>query len=904
MIRSKYVAFIMLLLLSMSASAQKDTEFWFAAPEVSVHTANFDKPIRFFITTYGQASTVTISQPAGGGMPPQTVNIPANTSQSVDVTAWITSIENTPANTTLNYGIKIEATTPVTIYYEVVSLQCLCNPEIFVLKGANALGTDFFIPSQTIAANNNTYSPQPYSSFDIVATENNTTVTITPSNPIVGHVAGTAFTVILNEGQTYSATATGQSGAQHLQGSIVTSDKPIAVTVKDDLLTGPWGGCADLAGDQIVPVNIVGTEYIAMQGALYNPLDYIYVMATQNNTNISQNGNPVATLNAGQTQQFSLNGPNTYIQASAPVYVLQLSGIGCELSISILPQLVCTGSDRVSFARSSPNDLYVNLMVKNGGQGNFQVNGLPGVITAGQFTAVAGTGGQWYAAQVSLPIGQYPQGSVISVTNTTHLFHLGVLDGSAQSGARFGYFSNYGIVEPVATTTTANVCAGDTVFLFADPIVGATYQWTGPNGFSSTDQNPVIPHSATADSGLYVLTVDVDGCTNTTDITVQVHAKPDVTITTDKDTICGSNVATLTASGADNYTWSPSTGLSSTSGSTVVASPTASTVYTVIGSNAFQCADTASVSIYYGGTVQMSHNIEMCDDSSFMFDNQLIDQAGTYTKTFIGQSGCDSVVTLNVAVKTPPPPVTFNLSDICFGSEVTVMASVTGNYSYDWNMGNAIVASGSNAGPYTMEWTETGTKVVSLTITNECGSSSFTDSLHVNAIPVAHIDDITVSGLCGGDSIRITATSGAGYKYSWSEMGQLVGDDDHYVEFIPNGGFVKLDVTTPEGCSASDSVFVNVDQCCIAALPTAFTPNGDGRNDIYRIITLGNNELLSFSIANRFGEMVFDTKDTRKGWDGTYKGRLADVGVYIYYVKFKCHDGSTGEIKGDVTLIR
>ncbi len=906
MFRNKSFLLVVFLLLSISAFAQKDTEFWFAAPEVSVSNANFDKPIRFFITTYATAATVTISQPAGGGMPPQTVNIAANTSQSVDVTNWITSIENTPANMTLNYGIKIESTTPVTIYYEVVSLQCLCNPEIFVLKGANALGTDFYIPSQTIAANNASYSPQPYSSFDIVATENNTTITITPSNPIVGHPAGTPFNIMLNEGQTYSATATGQTGALHLQGSKVVADKPIAITVKDDLLTGPWGGCADLAGDQIIPVNVVGTEYIAMQGSLYNPLDYIYVMATQNGTTISQNGAPAGTLNAGQTQQLSIGAASTYIQSSLPVYVLQLSGIGCELSTSVLPQLECTGSDKVSFARSSPNDLYVNLMVKSGGQGNFLVNGVAGVVTAAQFTAVPGTANQWFAAQVSLPIGPYPQGSVISVTNSTNLFHLGVLDGSAQSGARFGYFSNYGIVNPVATTTTSSVCEGETIYLFADPLVGATYNWTGPNGFTSTSQNPVIPNVTVADSGLYTLTVDVDGCTNSTDINVVVFPKPVISVVTDKDTICGSNVATLTASGADTYSWSPSTGLSSTTGSVVTASPAATTVYTVIGSNIHQCTDTASLTIVYGGVIQVNHNIEMCNDSSFMFGNQLVNTTGTYSQSFVGLSGCDSIVTLNVVVKTPPPPVTFNVRDICLGSEMAVYASVSGAYTYNWEFGDATVKSGSAQGPYSLSWNDTGLKVISLTISNECGSETYSDSMWVNSKPIARINEVqsAAAGLCGGDSITLTAYSDMGYEYKWSASGKLFGADGPILGLIPNGGYVKLEVSNGFGCTATDSIYLMIEQCCVVALPTAFSPNGDGKNDIYRVITLGNNKLVDFVVANRWGEVVFETKDMTKGWNGYYKGQPADMGVYGYILRYKCYDGSSGEQKGDVTLIR
>ncbi|HLP21872.1 MAG TPA: hypothetical protein VK174_16275, partial [Chitinophagales bacterium] len=210
---------IALFIVFFKAGAQTDTLFWFAAPEVSISTSTFDRPIVLRITPATQAATVTISQPAGGGMPNQVVTIPAGSTQTVDLSAWIDIIENKPADAILNYGLKIQSTAPVTAYYEVVSAQCQCNPEIFVLKGQSAMGNDFWVPSQNYLDNNPGYAPVPYSAFDIVATQNNTTITITPSNAIVGHAAGVPFTVVLNEGQTFSATASSGLAAQHLQGS-------------------------------------------------------------------------------------------------------------------------------------------------------------------------------------------------------------------------------------------------------------------------------------------------------------------------------------------------------------------------------------------------------------------------------------------------------------------------------------------------------------------------------------------------------------------------------------------------------------------------------------------------------------------------------------------------------------
>ncbi len=514
----KNILTLLCLCYAFIAAAQTDTVFWFAAPEVSIDASNFDRPIVLRITSYNQAATVTISQPAAGGMPVQTSVVPANSTQTVDITNWIDFIENKPANTTLNYGLYISATAPVTVYYEVVSTQCQCNPEIFVLKGGNALGTDFFIPSQNYLDNNPGYSPVPYSAFDMVATQNNTTITITPANNIVGHAAGVPFNVVLNAGQTFSATAASGLAAQHLQGSRVTSDKPIAITVKDDLLYGaPFGGCSDLGGDQIVPTPLLGTEYVAMSGFLNAPGDQLFITSIQNGTSISKNGTLLTTINAGQTFQTAVGGPSAYIQTSAPAYVWQMSGIGCEIGLDLLPPIVCTGSYSVSFTRSTTEDLYVNIMVRAGNQGNFLVNGAAGVITAAQFSAVPGTGGVWMNAQVLLPIGSYPQNTAINVSNTTSFFHLGMIHGGPGSGTRFGYFSNFAKIEVVASASAPNICAGSGLQLNADTIPQATYNWSGPSGFSSALQNPYLSNTNTFNSGDYVVSATVLGCPSNAD---------------------------------------------------------------------------------------------------------------------------------------------------------------------------------------------------------------------------------------------------------------------------------------------------------------------------------------------------------------------------------------------------
>ncbi len=553
------------LLFSLSfcySPAQQDTEFWFVCPEVSqTGGLNLDRPIFLRMTAFASAASVTISQPAGGGFPTTVVAIPANSTVSFDLTPWINVLENKPPNTVLNFGLHIVATTPISAYYHVVSGACLCNPEDFVLKGSNAVGVDFWIPGQNVLNNDPGYTPTPHNAFDIVATQNATTVTITPAQAIAGHAAGATFTVVLNAGQTYCAEAASTLAANHLAGSRVTSDKPIAITEKDDLLgytsLGVYG--ADLIGDQIVPTNVLGTQYIPMYGGLTAPGDRLFITATQPGTTISLNGTYVTTIGAGATYMMFCPSPSGYVQTNNPVYVYQLSGIHSEVGSALLPQINCTGSNTVSIQQSSTIDFKLNLLVKTVGTGSFLVNGAAGVITSGMFTIVPATGGIWSSAQVTMPVASYPIGSVLNIANAGNLFQMGYLSsGPPNSGADFGYFSNYGGINPNPNGTT-NICDGDSLKLYADSFGLATYLWSGPGGFISTLENPFIPGSVSPDSGTYKVIVHTPGCTDSGTISIAVHPYPDVNLGNDT-LVCGAASLILqdldAVYASDTFLWS------------------------------------------------------------------------------------------------------------------------------------------------------------------------------------------------------------------------------------------------------------------------------------------------------------------------------------------------------------
>ena len=560
-------------LVSFSLQAQVDTKFWFVAPEVTSDHA--DRPIFIRVSSFSQA-TVTITQPANPSFVPIIQNLGANSSASINLTDFIDNIENKPENTVLNYGILVESTSPITAYYEVNASN---NPDIFALKGNNALGTDFFIPLQNFY-NVGTYGVQPRAGFDIVATENNTQITVTPTTALVGRPAGVPFTFTLNAGQTYSLIASSLLGDQLPSGTRVTSNKKIAITIKHDSMI--LNQCRDLIGDQIVPVDVVGDEYIVMRGYL-NSQERFFVTATEDATQITVSGNVVATINAGEVYQHAITDAFTYVESSKPIYIFHVSGFGCELGGALLPSIKCTGSRQVQFTRSTSEFFGLNIMIKNGNQGNFVLNGSNQLVPVSAFTVVPGSNNEWVAAQIDYTTAQVAvnQNSLISNSSTdAPIFHLGIINGGATSGCRYGYFSDFG--GDLNLGGTKLVCLGESALLDAGPGQDS-YLWsTGATSQTITVSNPEV----------YYVDTSKDGC-NVSDTVEVIIDIPEVEITGTQYLCPGEITSLFAGAGFASYLWS--------NGSTNASIFVGAGIYTVTVTNALGCQNSDSIIVFSNG---------------------------------------------------------------------------------------------------------------------------------------------------------------------------------------------------------------------------------------------------------------------------------------------------------------
>jgi len=511
---------LLTLLASLSlwqAHGQSDTEFWFAAPDLQ--QTHGDRPILLRIASADNPATVTVSIPANSSFIPLVVTLPANSSTSVDLTPFIDLIENGTVNTVLKKGLYIVANNRISVYYDINHDR---NSDLYALKGLNALGKEFTVPLQMDFPNRPSTATVNYTAdIILLATQDGTQVSVTARNLLTGQPLD--FIISLNRGETYVLSSASSVGSLKPGGTMIRSNKPIAISTKDDSIFLPGQSCGDTAGDQLIPDAIAGKEYILTKGYLASNPDAYYVFATQDNTIISVDGVIVANLvQRGDVYKGQLSALSTYVQSSKPVQVFHITGIGCELGGAVIPSIKCTGSTQVNITRASASqNFYLNVLSPSSIVNSFLLNGSNTWIDATQFQPVPGTSGQWSVARLSVPTSVAGTNSPVVIENTAGKFHIGVIQGTYITTTKYGYFSEFSpnlinFLDPnrplLDVRDSIVFCYKAPLALRAQSFEATTYAWVGPNNFSSSDMTLRIPSFTVRDTGVYAVTTTTAGC--------------------------------------------------------------------------------------------------------------------------------------------------------------------------------------------------------------------------------------------------------------------------------------------------------------------------------------------------------------------------------------------------------
>jgi len=376
--------------------------------------------------------------------------------------------------------------------------------------------------------------------------------------------------------------------------------------------------------------------------------------------------------------------------------------------------------------------------------------------------------------------------------------------------------------------SSTSICTGQSASLSA---TGATsYTWSPSTGLNSTTSSSVTA-SPTGTTTYTVTGTNSGGCSDSETVTVTVGTTPNVNISPAAPTICSGNTVTLTASGAGSYTWSPSNGLNTTSGSTVVANPATSTTYTVIGTTG-NCTHTRTVTVTVNTGLSMSvspsssticagDNVTLtasgADSYTWSPSTGLSSTSGssvvasplsTTTYTVTGNTnGCTDTRTVTVTVNTPPSVnVTPPFSTICEGSSATLTAS--GASTYTWSPSTGL---NTTSGASVVASPPSGT---TYTVTGMSNGCTDTRLVTVNVTPSPEVS-ITTSApsVCAGGSTILLA-SGAS-TYTWSPSTGLSGTTGSSVAASPSSTTTYTVTGTSSGCSASESITITVGSAAI-----------------------------------------------------------------------------------------
>jgi len=274
--------------------------------------------------------------------------------------------------------------------------------------------------------------------------------------------------------------------------------------------------------------------------------------------------------------------------------------------------------------------------------------------------------------------------------------------------------------------------------------------------------------------------------------------------------------------------------------------------------------------------------------------------AGIYTVTITDNNGC---IITTLASVTQPPPVSAIISadtSICPGTSAT--NNVTGiggtpGYTYLW-MPPAETTTGIIVTPAT-----TTTYTVLVTDTNGCFSPPFFTTVTVVQNPAASLS-FTPDPCMGSVQFTDSSSNAVAWTWDFGDGGTSGIQNPLHVYPAPGSYSVTLMALSGQlGCKTTDQIVVDVPSFSQLYIPNAFSPNDDGRDDMYYVFGKCITEM-TFSVYDRWGENVFKTSDPAVGWDGTYKGKMENAGVFMYDFNGTLTTGEKVNQKGNITLMR
>lgn len=485
----------------------------------------------------------------------------------------------------------------------------------------------------------------------------------------------------------------------------------------------------------------------------------------------------------------------------------------------------------------------------------------------------------------------------------------------------------------VAATSPSLINCTDYTITFDNTSSGATsFSWDfGVGGAGSSSEFPTFTFP---DTGTYIVTLVAEPgiqCSDTTTVIVAIYPGADAdfdfipacpgepSIFLDQSEFAFGNTTSWRWSFGDgSRTHLPAPARSYATGGTYTV--------TLVVTSSLGCVDSSTrlITIPHAPEIQLSAELACLDQPVLFSDSasvigssvsdwfwdfgdgvtatgnpvgHIYDSTGIFTVqlTVTALNGCSSDTSFDVQIRPPVVAEVFPGDTICQGEALQLEAS--GGLFYQWSTA-AGLSNASIYNPYAAPAENTTYMVI---VSDGCTSDTALVDVWVLPVPDALAWPDTT--LLNGDGV--TLQSSGGVSYLWSPVTGLSDPLSPNPEAYPQVSTTyTATVIGSNGCQSQASLFIEVlPRCKGFVLPNAFTPNADGINDVFRARVLGDDELISLEVYNRWGQQVFASNDPHLGWDGTYMGREQALGVYIYTLRAVC-DGLSQILSGNITLLR
>lgn len=495
----------------------------------------------------------------------------------------------------------------------------------------------------------------------------------------------------------------------------------------------------------------------------------------------------------------------------------------------------------------------------------------------------------------------------------------------------------------VTSSNDTTVCPNARVDLLSSSSLGnGTYIWTDENGnyIGNMQSATVYPDVTT----MYIVTV-TDQCTKNDTVVVNIFNINPVIITALTNKICPGDSLVLNATGtAVNYTWTSTPADASLIGQenslNPEVKPQQNTQYSLEGIDANGClaSDDYDVQIKPKPSADFDKSLSVqCEGQPITFSytggantsdiynwdfggiprtgqgphNISWPAMGTKTISLIvTQNACISDAVTQTVEINPSPHANFNMGTAkgCVPLTVdftNISTNTTSAATYLWDFG-AAGTSAQESPSY--EFSQPGQYNVSLMVSNPGCSDIMSIPVAVDAwpVPVAEFSADPVKVSLKNPNVTFTSTSTEpNLTYLWETGDGNVYDVPNFTHTYVDSGYfhVVMEITNEFGCVDSKTMLVTITPKYMIRVPTAFTPNGDGKNDTFGITGNGVQKF-RISIYNRWGNLVFESTDIHNSWDGKINGAPALPGVYVYHTYFMDDNDEVSEQTGSFTLIK